>query len=422
MRTKKHHNLSIADIDFFRNNYIKSPCGTELDSQDLSQQTDYINTTFDVDLSYIKNIPQGETNRCWLISAIADGVSRFKAKTLLGEFCLSLNYITFWDYMEKCNLFINNIIETKNMPLSSAEVQSILSSGIDDGGDWLNAAEVITKYGVVPDRSMPETTDSLNGERIGLTLSRYMKKISVTIRECDLDVVQEYSRRCLLNVYSYLCESCGTPPTSIILRQNEMEALQMDRPEIDPKRLATLIFENDFHDRQSIVSVRSFSTPTNTRVRLPYNGYGVLSSCLEYVNVDFLEFKKIIVSQIREGFSVPIACDTRYTDCSSRVLAVTEKQVREEKTILFCPKRDQGFDCRLLRINHCMLITGVKIGSNGEYTWKIINSWGEDDQIYYIATDGWFDNFVFEATVLSKFCRFDLESQSVDLMPDSVLS
>ena len=42
---------------------------------------------------------------------------------------------------------------------------------------------------------------------------------------------------------------------------------------------------------------------------------------------------------------------------------------------------------------------------NGNEKWKIENSWGEDIAYegYYVASDSWFDNYVYQAVVNKKY-------------------
>ena len=62
---------------------------------------------------------------------------------------------------------------------------------------------------------------------------------------------------------------------------------------------------------------------------------------------------------------------------------------------------DYGFSA----MNHAMVFTGVNLVKNKPTRWKIENSWGEKagNKGYYIASDTWFDKYVFEAVVNRKY-------------------
>lgn len=68
-------------------------------------------------------------------------------------------------------------------------------------------------------------------------------------------------------------------------------------------------------------------------------------------------------------------------------------------------KRDMLDSCES-RMNHAMCLTGVNIGPDGKPNrWKIENSWGTDRVYdgYFMASDSWFDRFVYQAVVHKKY-------------------
>ena len=56
-------------------------------------------------------------------------------------------------------------------------------------------------------------------------------------------------------------------------------------------------------------------------------------------------------------------------------------------------------------MNHAMVITGVNIVDGKPNRWKIENSWGDKtgDKGYYICSDTWFDEFVYQAAVEKEY-------------------
>ena len=68
-------------------------------------------------------------------------------------------------------------------------------------------------------------------------------------------------------------------------------------------------------------------------------------------------------------------------------------------------KKDMLDSCES-RMNHAMCLTGVNIGEDGKPNrWKIENSWGTDRLYdgYFMASDSWFDRFVYQAVVHKKY-------------------
>ena len=57
-------------------------------------------------------------------------------------------------------------------------------------------------------------------------------------------------------------------------------------------------------------------------------------------------------------------------------------------------------------MNHCMMFCGVNLDENGRADrWKIENSWGDKNGAkgYYVCSDSWFDQYVFQAAVEEEF-------------------
>ena len=56
-------------------------------------------------------------------------------------------------------------------------------------------------------------------------------------------------------------------------------------------------------------------------------------------------------------------------------------------------------------MNHAMVITGVNLEDGKPNRWKIENSWGDANGAkgYYICSDTWFDEYVFQAAVEKEY-------------------
>ena len=67
--------------------------------------------------------------------------------------------------------------------------------------------------------------------------------------------------------------------------------------------------------------------------------------------------------------------------------------------------KSQKLDYRVAQMNHAMTLTGFNEVNGKVNKWKIQNSWGEKqgDKGYYIASDSWFDKYVFQAVVNKKY-------------------
>ena len=69
----------------------------------------------------------------------------------------SQNYLFFYDQLEKANLFLQGVIDTRNLPFEDRQVDWLFSNPLSDGGQFTGVSNLITKYGLVPAEAMPET-------------------------------------------------------------------------------------------------------------------------------------------------------------------------------------------------------------------------------------------------------------------------
>ena len=80
--------------------------------------------------------------------------------------------------------------------------------------------------------------------------------------------------------------------------------------------------------------------------------------------------------------------------------------------------KEEMLDTRESSMNHAMVLTGVNIDDSAPNRWKIENSWGDEvaDKGYYVATDTWFDNYVYQVVINKKYLN-DEEKELLGLKP-----
>ncbi|MCK5033961.1 MAG: aminopeptidase, partial [Calditrichia bacterium] len=101
-----------------------------------------------IEIKGIKN--QKKTGRCWLFTGLNVLRPKVIKKYNLKEFEFSENYLFFWDQLEKANLFLEAILETKDEKIDSRKVEWLFKHPIGDGGVWNMMVDLVEKYGMVP--------------------------------------------------------------------------------------------------------------------------------------------------------------------------------------------------------------------------------------------------------------------------------
>ena len=99
------------------------------------------------------------------------------------DFEFSQNYDSFYDRLEKANMFYEKMIRLAERDDDDREYLFELDWGDEDGGQFANAAALINKYGLVPKSVMPETFVSENTSELNDVLNLKIKKDALEIRK-----------------------------------------------------------------------------------------------------------------------------------------------------------------------------------------------------------------------------------------------
>ena len=116
-----------------------------------------IDTHFSDEIKTKGRTDQKSSGRCWLFTGLnilrESTIERFN----LGAFKFSQNYCFFYDQLEKANLFLQAVIDTRDKSFDDRTVDWLFAHPISDGGTFTGVADIISKYGVVPAEIFPES-------------------------------------------------------------------------------------------------------------------------------------------------------------------------------------------------------------------------------------------------------------------------
>lgn len=110
-----------------------------------------------------------------------------RAKTIakygLTSFEFSQTYPFFYDQLEKANLFLQGVIDTREKPMDDKMVEWLFRNPLSDGGTFTGVADIVGKYGLVPKGVMPETNSSENTARMANLISLKLREFGLQLRE-----------------------------------------------------------------------------------------------------------------------------------------------------------------------------------------------------------------------------------------------
>ena len=126
---------------------------------------------------------QKSSGRCWGFA----GLNLFRIylgrKHNLKDFQFSQSYFMFWDKLEKANYFLESILSTVEEKSNSRIIMHLLQTPTEDGGQWDMWANLIKKYGVIPQSEMSESFCSSQSSEINKMLSRKLRENAHDLRK-----------------------------------------------------------------------------------------------------------------------------------------------------------------------------------------------------------------------------------------------
>ncbi|KZO98930.1 peptidase C1B, bleomycin hydrolase [Calocera viscosa TUFC12733] len=375
------------------------------------------------------------SGRCWMFATTNVLRYTIMKKLNLDDFQLSQSYFFFYDKLEKSNFYLENCIELADEPLDSRLVSFLNVAPINDGGQWDMAVNIIEKYGVVPQAVFPESFSSSNSRAMDTLLTTKLREYGLSLRaqSAQLAAVLEArgvpaeARKAALyralektkagymqEVWTILSVALGIPPKA------------------DDK------FKWDYYDklgnaRVFIGSPREFYkqlaiTPYDPStafsiVNDPRNKYNALFSVdrlgnvwgarpVLYVNAEIDRLKSAVVRSIRANQPVFFGCDVGKS--SDRDLGIMDCGIYDYENafnITLGLTKAERMQLGESAMTHAMVITAVHLDETGKpVRYKVENSWGNavGDKGFFVMTDSWFDEYVYQVVVPKALADADL--------------
>lgn len=368
-----------------------------------------LNRTFSVELPTGKVSNQKHSGRCWLFATLNTIRHQFAAQYHVKDFELSQSYLFFWDRVERANMFFDNILRTAHQPLDDREVAYYLGHPDNDGGQWAMGAALVQKYGVVPASVMPESFNSNDTTGIGAALNLKLRKDALALRQLVADgadeaAIAETRKQALKEVYRMAAYAFGEPPATFDLEFKDDKGQVQRATNLTPQGFFHDYFKVDLDDY--VVIANSPDKAFNRHYSLPSQDNIVGGKHISFVNLPLAEMKKAAIAQLQAGETVWFGND------------VLQQMSRERGFLdsrLFQVSDLFGVDLNLTKaqrlatgeasVSHAMTLTGVNLVDGEPNRWKVENSWGEKngDKGYFVMTDDWMDDFVYEVVVHKRF-------------------
>ena len=419
--------ISQADITNYEKDLAKHPAvnvashaaqtnGIYKASENLETKIN-LDPTFSIEIETGKPADQKRSGRCWMFSALNTMRHPLQKEYKLKDFELSQNYTNFWDKFEKSNWFFENVISSADKPLGDRKVAFLFTTPQQDGGQWDMLCGIIEKYGIVPKSVYPETANATNSSALNDTLNTLLRKDGLELRDMvnngkSEDEVQARKNEMLNDVYRILAISLGVPPKKFNFEYRDDDKNYHIDKDLTPKEFYEKYVDLDLENHISTINAPTEDKPFHKVFSVEYLGNIEGGRQVRHLNLPIDEMKDLIIKQLKDGEVVWFG---------SNVVKDSDRQAGLLDTNLY--RRDQLFDTDFTMtkaqmldsgesmMDHAMVITGVDIVDGKPTKWKIENSWGDKPGFkgYFVMSDSWFDNFVYQAVINKKYLPEDLK-------------
>lgn len=386
---------------------------------------------YSVSIDMAKDVTnQKASGRCWMFAALNVMRREVMKKLNLEGFELSQSYPLFWDKLEKSNLFLENILETLNLPLESREVGFLLKDPLGDGGQWDMFVGIIQKYGVVPKQVMPESASSSATHAMDKFLTLKLREFACSIRngheagksEQELRLQKE---EMLNTIYRMLCISLGKPPKSFVFEIKDKDNKFIRLPEISPQEFYQKYVGMNLSDYVSIINAPTKDKPYNKTYTVQYLGSVVGGVPVKYLNLPIESLKRAAIDQLKAGESVWFGSDVgQFSQLKAGYMMMGALDVEQLFDTKFPMTKAERLDYGESLMTHAMVLTGVNLDENGRPNrWRVENSWGEDrgNKGWYMMSDDWFDEYTYQVVINKKYLTAEelamLEQEMIVLKP-----
>ena len=367
---------------------------------------------------------QKSSGRCWLFTGLNVLRSRAIARYDLGEFQFSQSYEFFYDQLEKANLFLQAIIDTRASADDDRTVDWLFAHPISDGGTFTGVADLVSKYGVVPAEVFPESYCAENTTTMATQLKTKLREDGLRLRQmyaaqnisslkgkkaeaaeaAVLAKMQDAKIEMLKEVYHVLALCLGVPPTEFEWSMYNSKGELVSTEKYTPKSFCEKMVDYNLED--GYVMLMNDPLREYYKVyRIEYDRHVYDGHDWVYVNLPLDEIKQMAIASIKDQKAMYFSCDVG--KCLDRQRGIADTENFDYESLLgisFGMDKKERVQTHASGSSHAMTLIAVDIKDGKTEKWMVENSWGNTGyKGNLIMTDDWFDNYMFRLVVEKKF-------------------
>lgn len=385
---------------------------------------------FNVDIKNGDVTNQKQSGRCWMFASMNVLRNIVIKKFNLENFELSQSYTLFWDKLERCNYYMEAVIEKANEPLEDRVMDYLMTDLLSDGGQWDMFVNIVKKYGLVPKYVYPESQTSSATVQLNKYLCKIMRKYTTELREKvqneGVEKARELKEEVLKDVYNVLTSTLGEIPEKFDVVLHDKDGKLIEDKGMDAHSFFDKYIGADIDDYVSLINSPTEDKPFNKTYTIKYLGNIVEGRIVKHLNLPIEELKKAAVKQLKDGYPVWFGCDVGCSSIVEDERAILDTKAVDYETLFNVDlklSKEDALDYGYSMMTHAMTFTGVQMDGNEALRFKVENSWGEKFGYkgHFVMTSDWFDQYVYQVVVNKKYLteksRKDYEKEPKELKP-----
>ena len=353
---------------------------------------------------------QKSSGRCWLFTGLNVLRAKMIDKYELPGMEFSQNYLFFYDQLEKANLFLQGVIDTKDLPFEDRKVDCLFSNPLSAGGQCTGVSNLITKYGLVPAEAMPERYQSENTSQMANLLKLKLREYGLELREAPKSKVQDMKIRQLSEIYRMLALCLGEPVQEFEWTRCDKNNNIVSRKKYTPKSFYDEFIGEDLENNYVMIMndpCREYGKVYEIDYdRHVYDGHNWL-----YINLPIERIKEMAIASIKDNTAMYFSCDVgKFANSKKGVLDINNFDYESLMGVTFGMDKKERVQTHASGSSHAMTLIAVDIVEGKPVKWMVENSWGPASgyQGNYIMTDEWFNEYMFRLVVEKKYVPADV--------------
>ena len=383
---------------------------TDVKSLALSQDNQgEMNTYFSNSVPSKGITDQKSSGRCWLFTGLNVLRSKVINRQKLEKLEFSQIYLFFYDQLEKSNLFLQAVIDTKNRDMDDKTVEWLFKNPLSDGGTFTGVADLVMKYGLVPSGVMPENYTANNTSKFTSFVKRKLREDGLQLRESNLKgtALLQLKEKMLSEIYHMLVLGLGQPVTEFTWAPKDKDGNYITVPKrYTPQSFYAELIGEDLNSNYVMLmndpTREYWKTYEIQYDRHTYDGHNWL-----YLNLPMDEIKKAAIESIKDSTMMYFSCDVnKELDSKRGLLSLDNYDYSSILGVTFGMDKRQRIMSFDSGSSHAMTLKAVDLDADGKpVKWKVENSWGASYgfQGHLIMTDEWFDAYMFRLVVKKQY-------------------